>query len=323
MRARPMSFGRLLAGGAVALALGALAAASEREAAPAIAPVEARAAPPRLGVLSFNMQHRDRPEELRVLAARLEQDLDRLPDFILCQEVLFQRHRSRGEDNTAAVLADLLEYRCHGTKRLSDREGLAILSRHPFVYWSQLDLEANTSRLLLGFKRVSVMGEFLVPGVGRVRVVNVHLTNWPFEHHVRRRQLQETLDWIERRQLAVPAAATVMGGDFNIEPDWSEMDLVTAPRGPVEVRFEDRNTARPTRGPAGRPASRVDYIFVSSPGHDLALLDERLLFVEGLEAPGARRFWLSDHVLLLHEYALSAPVAAARAAPAGRGGGRE
>ena len=49
----------------------------------------------------------------------------------------------------------------------------------------RLELEAQTSRLLIGFNRVSVMGEFLVPHVGRVRVVNVHFTNWKFERRIR------------------------------------------------------------------------------------------------------------------------------------------
>src|SRR5688572_14908435 len=40
-----------------------------------------------LGLLTFNMEHKDRPSELRIMADRLQADTARLPDFILCQEV--------------------------------------------------------------------------------------------------------------------------------------------------------------------------------------------------------------------------------------------
>ncbi len=88
----------------------------------------------RLSVLSFNMQHRDKPAQLAVMAERLRSDLAEMPDFILCQEVLFQRPPHKSHDNTATVLAEALGYYCHGTKRKSDREGVAIISRHPFVH---------------------------------------------------------------------------------------------------------------------------------------------------------------------------------------------
>lgn len=293
----------------VALAVVAAGAGfgAEPSAAPSGAAEQAPASAPRLGVVSFNMQHRDRPAELKALADGLRGEIGFLPDFILCQEVLFRRPRSRGQENTAEVLGDLLGYHCHGTARRSDREGVAILSRHPFAYWSQLDLEARTSPLLLGFRRVCVMGEFLVSGSGRVRVVNVHFAYWPFEHQVRRAQLRETLEWIEARQEVVPADVTILGGDFNIQPGWGEMELLSDPMPGALLRFQDRNTANPTRGRRGSPSVRVDYIFVAAAGLDVHLLSERLLFPEGLPRPGSRnprRFWPSDHVPLLHEYAL-------------------
>ncbi|MHC4614567.1 MAG: exonuclease/endonuclease/phosphatase family protein, partial [Planctomycetota bacterium] len=162
----------------------------------------------RLAVLSFNMQHKDMPEQLAVMGQRLATDAPRIPDFILCQEVLFQRARHKGQDNTAAVLADELGYYCRGTKRTSDREGVAIVSRYPFVHYDAKHLQARTAPFLLGFRRVSVMGEFMVPDVGRVRLVSVHLAYQTFEHHVRRKQLTETLEWIADRQREVPAELT-------------------------------------------------------------------------------------------------------------------
>ena len=271
----------------------------------------------RLAVLSFNMQHKDNPQQLAVMAERLAAVVPRLPDFILCQEVLFNRARRKGQDNTAAVLADELGYSCRGTKRTSDREGVAIVSRYPFVHYESKHLKARTAPFLLGFRRVSVMGEFQVPDVGRVRVVSVHFAYQSFEHHVRRKQLTETLEWIADRQREVPAEVTILGGDFNIEPHWSEL----APMWDTELtgglRFSDFNGDEPTRGPKGNPNVRIDYIFVAASGCNLRMMGEKLLFGQKLRRRnGSGRFWLSDHLGVLHEYSIGQPpTLAASAAP--------
>jgi endonuclease/exonuclease/phosphatase family metal-dependent hydrolase len=271
----------------------------------------------RLSVVTFNMQHRDKPQQLAVMAEHLLADRSRAPDFILCQEVLFQRPLRKGRENTAGVLAQELGYYCRGTKRKSDREGVAIISRYPFVHYDQKHLKARTSGLLLGFRRVSVMGEFLVPGMGRVRVVSVHFAYQSFEHHVRRKQLAETLEWIADRQRRVPADVTILGGDFNIQPHWSEFAPLTDAASTGELRYHDWNTAEPTRGPQGRPNVRLDYIFVAAPDRDVLMLRERLLFAHGLWArDGTRHFWISDHLPVLHEYAIGpTPALAASTTP--------
>jgi endonuclease/exonuclease/phosphatase family metal-dependent hydrolase len=259
-----------------------------------------------LSALTFNMEHRDRPNELAAMANGLTSNLSRLPDFILMQEVNFKRPSRKGEDNTAAVLANLLGYYSKGTKRTSDREGIAIASRFPFDYYDHLHLKSQTNRLLLGFRRVSVMGEFLVPSVGRVRVVNVHLTNWGFEAHVRAKQLQETLEWTAARQKQVPAEVTIFGGDFNIEPGWHELGLVNEAAHTLGLRFHDYNTEQSTHGPEGNPRHRVDYIFISAPHAQIKMHGERRMFVDGLthERDGDV-FYVSDHVPVLHEYTVS------------------
>jgi endonuclease/exonuclease/phosphatase family metal-dependent hydrolase len=271
----------------------------------------------RLAVLSFNMQHKDQPQQLAAMADQLGADVPRLPDFILCQEVLFKRARHKGQDNTAAVLADELGYHCRGTKRTSDREGVAIVSRYPFDHYESKHLKARTAAFLLGFRRVSVMGEFLVPDVGRVRVVSVHFAYQSFEHHVRRKQLTETLEWIADRQAEVPAELTVLGGDFNIEPHWSELKPMWDTELTGGLRFSDWNGDDPTRGPKGNPNVRIDYIFVAASGCNLRMMGEKLLFGEKLRRRnGSGRFWLSDHLAVLHEYAIGRPpTLAASAAP--------
>jgi endonuclease/exonuclease/phosphatase family metal-dependent hydrolase len=270
----------------------------------------------RLVVLSFNMQHKDQPRQLAAMAERLAADVPHLPDFILCQEVLFERAARKGRPDTAAVLADELGYYCRGSKRTSDREGVAIVSRYPFVHFEAKHLKARTAVFLLGFRRVSAMGEFMVPDVGRVRVVSVHFAYQTFEHHVRRKQLIETLEWIAARQREVPAELTILGGDFNIEPHWSELAPMWDPAVTGSLRFANFNGSAPTRGPKGRPNVRIDYIFTAASGCELKMMGEKLLFGHKLRhRDGSGRFWLSDHLAVLHEYAIAPRPTLAAAAP--------
>ncbi len=269
----------------------------------------------RLAVLSYNMQHRDRPRELAAFAETLR-EVEGLPDFILCQEVLFGLHKTRDSDNTAAILADELGYHAMGTDRRGSREGVAIVSRYPFTFYDERHLKARTSPLLFGFARVSVMGEFIVAGIGRVRVVTTHLAYQPWEGHVRRKQLDETLAWLAEREAREPAAVTIFGGDFNLRPGAPEFAPLFDPRVTGRLRFLDANTLMPTLGWPGHPFKRVDYIFVSAPYDNVRFDGERLLFAEGVwYNDGSRRFHPSDHLPVLHGYTLT-PTALA-AAPGG------
>lgn len=264
--------------------------------------------PDRLSVLSFNMHHRDRPNELAVMADRLRSDIAETPDFILLQEVVFGRSKQEGEENTAAVLANELDYYSRGTKRSSDHEGVAIISRYPFLYYAERQLQHQTSRLLLGFNRVSVMGEFKVPDIGRVRVVNVHFTNWGFEDRVRRGQLTETLQWVAERQRQEPADLIIFGGDFNIEAGWDELNLMhdaVATGGITYVSHNDPSTD--TFGSTGNATKRVDYIFIAQPLHTTGLeyVDEKTLWANGIPLAGTKkRLQLSDHLPVLQEFEL-------------------
>ncbi len=254
----------------------------------------------RLTVLSFNMQHRDRPRELAAVARYLN-DVEGVPDFILCQEVLFGRPSRRGPDNTAGVLADELGYYAAGTDRRGiSREGVAILSRYPFAYYDERHLKSRT--LLFGFARVSVMGEFIVPRIGRVRVVTTHLAYQPWEGHVRRKQLDETLAWLAERDALQPAAVTIFGGDFNLKPGTKAFAPLSDSKTIGRLRFTNANTDWPTLGRRGHPTKRVDYIFISAHDRDVRFIGERLLFADGLWQSDGHRFHPSDHLPLLHQY---------------------
>lgn len=308
-------------GGAAPIALGLTGAAELQDASKNAWPLKHAPARPmpgrtdRLSVLTFNMEHRDRPQELSIMAERLAQDLSEAPDFILCQEVMFKRPRSRGAENTAGVLAQQLGYYCQGTKRTSDREGVAILSRYPFTYYAARHLEAQTSRLLLGFNRVSVMGEFNVPAVGRVRVVNVHFTNWGFESHVRKQQLQETLEWIARRERDVRADVTLLGGDFNMRSDsMDEIGILDDERFAGSLQYLSFNSGDPTKVDFGRANHRIDYIFIAAPSRSVRLINEFVLWENGICcSDGGRSFMISDHLPVFHEYSVSGGSAVAQA----------
>ncbi len=60
----------------------------------------------------------------------------------------------------------------------------------------------------------------------------------------------------------------------------------------------------------------MDYIFTSSPGNAVQLVREELLFRDGLwRQDGSERFWPSDHLPVLHEYAVVPAAMATGAEP--------
>lgn len=286
------------------------------------APVQTKATPRvvraggALGVVTTNLQHRNRPEELQAAARLLKSDPGRTPEFILCQEVVFGRSDEQAP-NTAAIIANTLGYHWRGTKRTTDHEGVAIVSKYPFVYYAARHLDAQTSRVLLGFRRVSVMGEFMVPSVGRVRVVDVHFTNWEFEKRIRGKQLAETLEWIAEREREMPAEVTILGGDFNAETDWDEMQQIKHPTG-GQLAFSDYNSHEYSKGSVGNyEDSRIDLIFVHTRQQVARLADQKVLWRSGLYKSNGSHFFLSDHLPVYHLYSFApAAVAAGPAVPA-------
>lgn len=261
-----------------------------------------------LNVMTLNMEHHNKPDELRAMAADLRAG-GKIPDFILCQEVRFERHGDDQdpEDNTAAVFAKYLGYYCKGTKRTSDSEGIAILSRYPFAHYDSINLKSQTLRVLLGFRRVSVMGEFNVPNVGLVRVTDTHLTNWEFEGHVRNKQIAETMQWVDGREKAQPAAVNLFGGDFNAKSNWSEMSQICQKMpGGCNLCFQDHNGTEPTQGMHGSPSKRIDFIFVAGGGpKTVQFLGEKLLWKSGLLTADGDHFYPSDHLGVIHSYAVN------------------
>lgn len=256
-----------------------------------------------LSVLSYNLKHRDVPLQLAAVSNAFKATFNQKPDFVLLQEVVFDRPERRGKDNTAAELAEQIGYECRGEARDGGVEGVAILSRHPFEYFDHLHLKARDALLSGGFPRVSVMGEFVLPGMGRVRVVNVHLTQRPSVHDIRREQLQETLHWMATRQTVMPADVIILGGDFNIEPGWDELALIADTSATSGLQFLDYNTKQASSGDIGNPYQRVDYLFIASPTKSVDDVGEAILWSDGVPTiDGSGTVHPSDHLPLLHVF---------------------
>ena len=261
-------------------------------------------------VLSYNTKHRDVPIQRHAVANAIKADLNPLPDFILLQEVVFGRPKKKGLDNTAAELAQLLGYECRGTAREDGMEGVAIISRCSFEHYECKHLQARDSLFSGGFPRVSIMGEFLDPEIGRIRVVNVHLAYQPSKHDTRRTQLKETLIWMADRQRKVAADVIILGGDFNIEPEWDELKMLQDAQQCGGLQFIDGNTKAFTSGDVGNIYRRVDYLFAASPQRTITSSGETVLWPNGIPtADGASRLWPSDHLPVLQVFSVDSSAA--------------
>jgi endonuclease/exonuclease/phosphatase family metal-dependent hydrolase len=260
------------------------------------AAVSKDAPPASLSVLSANLHRNRSPADMRLLAANVHRDLSDGPDFVLCQEVMFSPLGPA--QSSAAALARGLNYHWAGNPRGAiSAEGSAILSRYPFIY---------SSRWRLGFRRMSVMGEFDVPGIGRVRVINVHFQDKPAHADNRRAQLAETLRWIEARERRCPATITILGGDFNAEPDAPEFAALFSPESATS--FQSFNTKRLSTldKTLRRRVLRLDNIYIASSDPNL-IGDgvERVLWPVGLSSGDGRWLYVSDHLPILHVYSLN------------------
>lgn len=260
--------------------------------------------PSSISVMTANLHRNTRHDDMRLFADNVRTDLAGNPDFILCQEVMFSPLGPN--QSSAGALAKRLGYDWRGNPRGAlSMEGSAILSRYPFLYYDALTLKSSPSRWKLGFRRMSVMGEFAVPGVGRVRVVNVHFQDCPIQSENRRAQLAETLQWTIDRDGVAPAVITFLGGDFNAEPTAPEFDALNSPES--RMAFQNFNTNRLSKFDKQMRSCilRLDNIYVARVnGGPIILKSEDILWKEGMrDRDGSRRF-VSDHLPMMHTYSL-------------------
>ncbi len=229
-----------------------------------------------LSVLSLNLWHDAGPWPER--AKRIRSWIDRLdPDLIGFQEVL----SGEGIDQAAELLSGRgfhLDFAA-ATPRFGDRDvafGNAVASRWPLEDREVLALPSSGD----GETRTALSVIAKAP-FGPVGFTCTHL-NWRFHHgNVRERQVLALAEWVRARRPAGGYPPIVVG-DFNAEPDASEIRFLSGLRalGGRSVYFADAwRTAGD--GSAGitwsnrndharewlEPERRIDYVFVGPPHH--------------------------------------------------------
>jgi len=241
-------------------------------------------------------------------------------DIVLLQELVPQRVKLR----LAAALRDLYP---HGAGIAEDSRfygtGLLTLSRHPMTDASCTPFGRQTLEEGLFGPRGMLACTVDAPGLGPVRVVNLHATAGGAYRRKRRRGAPDRRS-AQIAQAIVAAGqpfdgAVVLAGDFNCDPTAdSTAGQLLREAGFADATAELPDDARPqgtwdptnslnrSRRVAG-PARRVDHIFLRSGGGRGAtvtsartVLDEPVVPVSGGDA-----LPVSDHYGLLAELATS------------------
>ncbi|ASJ09421.1 hypothetical protein A3L11_09340 [Thermococcus siculi] len=232
----------------------------------------------RIAVCTFNLHGKRENDETRF--DKIAWKLARFrPDLCALQEVIVDNGRS-----TAENLAELLEAKTG--ERYYDHfvethlfygkypEGVAVLSRHPFINRWAVDLNDILIPPLLPRKAAIV--EVGIEGKPIV-FASVHL-----DHHenllVRKFQVERLLEALER--LNSKNAAIILAGDFNDTEDSPALELLRE-RGFIDA-YRALNDDSGYTFPAKEPKMRIDYIFVKG----LQVLSARRILTD----PG-----LSDH----------------------------
>ena len=276
-----------------------------------------------LRILTFNTGL----TEIRLFGAALYADVPHVParaahlapalrtagaDILALQELVPARVKRR----LAAALGDLYPHRA-GIAEDSRfyGAGLLTLSRHSIEGASCTPFAQQTLEEGLFGPRGMLACTVRTPGLGRVRVINLHATAGGAYRRQRRKGTPDRRSAQVAEAIAMagaPFAGTVvLIGDFNCDP-------ATAPaigRRLLDAGFADaaagvsRGTWDPdnplNRGRASGAARRVDHIFVhEGGGRRVAPAEARIVLDEPVvRLPGGETLPLSDHYGLLAELA--------------------
>ena len=239
-----------------------------------------------LTILSYNiLRTKDQIETGGIMASDLTSNSEITPDFILWQEVMGKNDEESPEKLFAEKMGNYYSEFISKSGKQSG-EGSAIISRYPFEL---VDHKVFPGTIFPpDFERVALLGEFIVPGIGYVRIINVHLS-W-INARARKSQVKTTLQWLEALEQERSADLTIFGGDFNAKPNSKPISLVMH-NDYFDMKFYNFND--PSLGTSSLN-SRIDYIF-------MAPLNPQLM-----EVVFERLIWtvdkLSDHVAILHKY---------------------
>lgn len=249
-------------------------------------------------------------------------------DIVALQEVYDRRHRR--------YLANAVKDTYPHTYGVGDRwsmfsNGLMVLSRHPIV--SGHYEPAPGFRLYE--RTISRKGylcvEVEVPGIGPLRLINVHLTVsgmfFPSVERIDDDRRRDEIDHLIHLADADGAEPAILVGDFNCSPDVHGhhyrrimaaryVDSFVAADGVGEGFTWDVTNALNRNGPyKNSPSQRIDHVFIPqallkhiSPVSGVLAFDTPTVSIDGAE-----RITLSDHYGMMLDF-VAVPVASLEAA---------
>ena len=213
-------------------------------------------------------------------------------DAVCLQEVAEHWNDGAGDwaSNTARIIHAQLPqpfYLCtdwshRGFERY--REGVAILSRYPFVRTEARYVSTSHDAFDIHARKV-LMGQVTVPGLGAINLFSAHLSWWRDGF---RSQFDTLRAWAERRATR-HVVATLLCGDFNVSPgaegyahvittsEFEDQFLKATDRALFEKAFRHRHTDWQA---ALTHDGRIDFIFMKR-GDRLRAVTAQRLFTAG------------------------------------------
>ncbi len=260
-----------------------------------------------LRVLTLNLHTWQEDDQLRKFETIAKAIAEERIDLVCFQEVAEPWNGGAGDwsQNAANIINSHLPtpYHIHadwshiGFDRW--REGLAILSRHPFVYTDSGYVSDETDPHTIHSRRV-VMAQIRLPHAGLLNVFSAHLS---WAENGFDRQFDRLLAWMDEKHPA-DGAGTLLCGDFNIDACSPSFERITQVCGYEEQIlkiqrpdafqhiFRARDAASTDLLAGDR---RIDYIWLS-PGSRLRCISASPIFVPG------RYDRVSDHPGYLAEF---------------------
>ena len=239
-------------------------------------------------VLTLNLHTWQEEDQLEKFATVARAIRERKIDLVCLQEVGEHWNDGAGDwaSNAARIINENLPAPYHLHTDWSHlgfdkfREGVAILSRHPFVFTDAGYVSDSTDPYDIHARKI-VMAQVRVPYVGLVNVFSAHLS-WPSGgFHPQFERLQA---WVTEKQTP-EVAATLVCGDFNI-PAGGEAYRTVVDTGEFEDQYLKianppafQKTFR-ARTPGALDAlagdGRIDYLWLRNGGCLRAIAAEEL-----------------------------------------------
>ncbi len=244
-----------------------------------------------LKVMILNLhcyQEENQDEKLTLIAKAID---DQGVDIVCLQEVAEPWNGGMGmfETNTAKIINDRLPAPFHLHTDWSHlgfdkyREGVAILSRYPFIMRDSRYVSESRDPYNIHARKV-VMAQIAVPSMGPINIFSSHLSWWEdgFQE-----QFENLVTWAESKR-TINTKGTMLCGDFNIKAGSKGYELVVDSQA-YEDQFLAANSPavykrifkekRPLWQRDLNDDHRIDYIFMHK-SSSLRVTSGRELFTE-------------------------------------------